>query len=64
MDRLLPRPLAYMGTLVGVVVLGSAAAASAQGLQNLALGLRFRNYVPAMLGHTNRFEVADRTGMD
>jgi hypothetical protein len=60
MDRLLPGPLAYLGTAVGVVVLGSAAAASAQGLQNLALGLRFRNYIPAWLGRTNRYEVAYR----
>lgn len=60
MDHLLPRPLAYLGTVVGVIVLGSAAAASAQGLQNLALGLRFRNYIPAFLGHMNRYEVADR----
>lgn len=60
MDRLLPSPLPYLGTLVGMVVLASAAAASAQGLQNLALGLRYRNYIPAVLGRRNRFEVADR----
>jgi nucleotide-binding universal stress UspA family protein len=59
MDRLLPRPLSYAGSLIGIVVLGSAAAASAQGLQNLALGLRYRHYVPALLGERNRFEVAD-----
>lgn len=59
MDLLLPAPLAYAGTLVGVLVLGSAAAASAQGLQNLALGLRYRNYIPARLGQRNRFDVAD-----
>ena len=59
MDVLLPRPLAYAGTLVGVLVLGSAAAASAQGLQNLALGLRYRHYIPAKLGQRNRFDVAD-----
>ncbi len=60
MDRLLPRPMAYAGTLVGIVVLLSAAAASAQGLQNLALGLRQRHYVPASFGQRNRFDVADR----
>ncbi len=60
MDRLLPRPLPYLGTFVGVIVLASAAAASAQGLQNLALGLRYRNYIPAFLGRRNRYEVADR----
>ena len=60
MDRLLPPPLPYIGTLVGVIVLASAAAASAQGLQNLALGLRYRNYIPAFLGRRNRHEVADR----
>jgi nucleotide-binding universal stress UspA family protein len=60
MDYLLPAPLAYAGTLVGVVVLLSAAAASTQGLQNLALGLRHRHYVPAAFGQRNRFDVADR----
>ncbi len=58
MDQLLPAPLPYLGTLVGIVVLGSAAAASAQGLQNLALGLRFRHYIPAFWGERNRFDVA------
>ena len=42
------------------MVLGSAAAASAQGLQNLALGLRYRHYVPARMGQRNNFDVADR----
>lgn len=60
MDRLLPAPVAYAGTLVGIVVLLSAAAASAQGIQNLALGLRHRQYVPASFGQRNRFDVADR----
>ncbi|MBX7222814.1 MAG: universal stress protein [Blastocatellia bacterium] len=60
MDRLLPAPLPYIGTLIGIIVLGSAAAASAQGLQNLALGLRYRHYIPAALGQRNRFDVADK----
>ncbi len=60
MDQLLPAPLPWIGTLIGVLVLGSAAAASAQGLQNLALGLRYRNYIPAWLGIRNRFDVADK----
>ncbi len=60
MDRLLPAPLPYLGTLVSVLVLGSASAASAQGLQNLALGLKTRNYIPASLGQQNRFGVADK----
>ncbi|MEO6447189.1 MAG: universal stress protein [Gemmatimonadaceae bacterium] len=60
MDRLLPSPLPYLGTLVGVLVLGSAAAASSQGLQNLALGLRYRHYLPPQLGQRNRFDVADK----
>lgn len=59
MDKLLPRPLPYLGTLIGIVVLGSAAAASAQGLQNLALGLRYRHYIPARMGQRNAFDVAD-----
>jgi nucleotide-binding universal stress UspA family protein len=60
MDILLPTPIAYMGTLVGIAVLGSASAASAQGLQNLALGLNNRNYIPQIIGQRNRFEVADK----
>jgi nucleotide-binding universal stress UspA family protein len=59
MDYLLPAPLPYLGTLVGIAVLMSASAASAQGLQNLALGLRERRYIPPRLGQPNRYEVAD-----
>jgi nucleotide-binding universal stress UspA family protein len=59
-DRLLPTPIAYLGTLIGVAVLLSASAASAQGLQNLALGLRDRHYIPAFIGQRNRFDVADK----
>jgi len=59
MDQLLPQPLAYLGTLVGIAVLLSAAAASAQGLQNLALGLRYRHYIPSRIGQRNFFDVAD-----
>jgi len=60
MDRLLPAPLPHLGTAIGIIVLASAAAASAQGLQNLALGLRYRHYIPAILGQRNRFDVADK----
>jgi len=60
MDQLLPAPLAYLGTLVGIAVLLSASAASAQGLQNLALGLNNRHYIPAVIGQRNRFDVADK----
>lgn len=60
MDKLLPSPLPYIGTLIGVIVLASASAASAQGLQNLALGLRYRNYIPAALGTRNKYDVADK----
>jgi nucleotide-binding universal stress UspA family protein len=60
MDQLLPDPLPYLGTLVGIAVLMSASAASAQGLQNLALGLKLRNYIPPVLGNQNQFEVADK----
>ncbi|MDE3201807.1 MAG: universal stress protein [Acidobacteriota bacterium] len=59
MDKLLPAPVAYFGSFIGIVVLASAAAASAQGLQNLALGLRYRHYVPARMGQRNDFDVAD-----
>lgn len=60
MDALLPASLAYAGTLVGIAVLMSASAASAQGLQNLALGLAARHYVPAFIGQQNQFDVADK----
>ncbi|MEW5871793.1 MAG: universal stress protein [Chloroflexota bacterium] len=60
MDRLLPAPLPYLGSLVGVIVLMSASAASAQGLQNLALGLKERHYIPPAFGKLNPYEVADR----
>lgn len=60
MDKLLPAPLPYIGTLVGIAVLMSASAASAQGLQNLALGLSERRYVPPLLGQRNQFQVADK----
>ena len=59
MDKLLPSPLPQIGTLVGVLVLLSASAASAQGLQNLALGLKDRHYIPSVLGQRNRFDVAN-----
>ncbi len=58
MDYLLPEPLPYLGTLISVAVLMSASAASAQGLQNLALGLKERRYIPLSLGEPNRYEVA------
>ena len=38
----------------------AASAASAQGLQNLALGLHERHYIPRYLGERNKFEVADK----
>jgi len=60
MDQLLPPPLPYLGTLVGIAVLLSASAASAQGLQNLALGLKDRHYVPDVIGQRNKFDVADK----
>ncbi|MBL6966071.1 MAG: universal stress protein [Anaerolineales bacterium] len=60
MDVLLPEPLPYIGTLVGIAVLMSASAAAAQGLQNLALGLSERRYVPPSLGQRNQFQVADK----
>lgn len=60
MDYLLPQPLPYLGTLVGIAVLMSASAASAQGLQNLALGLKERRYLPPILGEPNQYQVADK----
>ena len=60
MDVLLPQPLPWVGTIVGIAVLMSASAASAQGLQNLALGLNERNYIPHIIGQRNEYEVADK----
>jgi nucleotide-binding universal stress UspA family protein len=60
MDQLLPAPLPLIGTMIGIVVLMSASAASAQGLQNLALGLKERHYIPPFIGQQNRFDVADK----
>ena len=60
MDLLLPKPLPLIGTLVGVAVLMSASAASAQGLQNLSLGLKERRYIPPTFGKVNQFGVADK----
>ncbi|CAN5558268.1 hypothetical protein BH10ACI1_BH10ACI1_03140 [soil metagenome] len=60
MDALLPSWASYLGTLTGIAVLLSACAASAQGLQNLALGLRYRHYIPASFGQQNKFDVADK----
>jgi nucleotide-binding universal stress UspA family protein len=58
MDAVLPHWLSYTGTFIGIAVLLSAAAASAQGIQNLALGLRARHYIPAKWGQRNKFDVA------
>ena len=58
MNQLLPVWASYLGTLIGVAVLLSACAASAQGLQNLSLGLRYRHYIPASYGEQNTFDVA------
>ncbi len=60
MDKLLPAWASYLGTLTGIAVLLSACAASAQGLQNLALGLRHRHYISANFGQQNKFDVADK----
>ena len=60
MDKLLPVPLPYLGSLVGVFVLMSACAASAQGLQNLSLGLKERHYIPPAFGALNHYEVAGK----
>jgi nucleotide-binding universal stress UspA family protein len=60
MDKLLPKPLPYLGSLVGIFVLMSASAASAQGLQNLALGLKERHYIPPAFGAVNHYEVAGK----
>lgn len=59
MQRLWPAPLTWVGTVVGVVVLASVAAASAQALQNLNLGLRNQRYAPAFLAQRNQADVPD-----
>ena len=60
MDQLLPQPIAYFGSFVSIIVLMSACAASAQGLQHLSSGLAKRRYLPHNFGKTNRFGVADK----
>ncbi len=60
MDQLLPKTVAYLGSLVSIFVLISACAASSQGLQNLSLGLAERHYVPKEFSLRNQFEVADK----
>ncbi|MBA3631253.1 MAG: universal stress protein [Acidobacteria bacterium] len=60
MDKLLPAWASYGGTIIGVAVLLSACAAAAQGIQNLALGLRYRHYVAADLGQRNKYDVAGK----
>ncbi len=59
MNALLPAWASYAGTLIGIAVLLSACAAAAQGIQNLALGLRYRHYIAASLGQRNKYDVAD-----
>ncbi len=60
MNALLPTWASYTGTIIGIAVLLSACAAAAQGIQNLALGLRYRHYVAADLGQRNKYDVAGK----
>jgi nucleotide-binding universal stress UspA family protein len=60
MQLLFPAPLAWLGTGIAVVALLSVAAASAQAVQNLSLGLRNRRFAPAFLAQRNRADVPDR----
>ncbi|MGI8885110.1 MAG: universal stress protein [Pyrinomonadaceae bacterium] len=60
MNALLPAWASYLGTLIGIAVLLSACAAASQGVQNLALGLRYRHYIAASLGQRNKYDVAGK----
>ncbi len=60
MNTILPTWASYLGTIAGVAVLLSASAAAAQGVQNLALGLRYRHYIAADLGQRNKYDVAGK----
>lgn len=60
MNALLPAWASYLGTLIGIAVLLSASAAAAQGVQNLALGLRYRHYIAASMGQRNKYDVASK----
>lgn len=60
MNQILPVWASYLGTIAGVAVLLSASAAAAQGVQNLALGLRYRHYVAASFGQRNDYDVAGK----
>lgn len=59
MQRFWPAPLAWLGAAVAIVALLSVAAASAQALQNLSLGMRSQRYAPAFLAQRNRADVPD-----
>ena len=61
MDFLLPKPLAYFGSLVSIFVIMSACAASSQGLQNLSMGLTARRYLPESFGLINSFGVTSKS---
>lgn len=60
MNQILPAWASYLGTIAGVAVLLSASAAAAQGIQNLALGLRYRHYIAASFGQRNKYDVAEK----
>jgi nucleotide-binding universal stress UspA family protein len=60
MAALLPGPLSWVGVVAAAAVLLSTAAASAQALQNLSLGLRTRRYAPVFLAQRNPSGVPDR----
>lgn len=60
MQTLLPGPLSWLALLIAAAVLLSAAAASAQALQNLSLGLATRRYAPSFLAQRNRAGAPER----
>ena len=60
MQTLLPGPLRWLALLIAAAVLLSAAAASAQALQNLSLGLATRRYAPSFLAQRNRAGAPER----
>ncbi|HNS01479.1 MAG TPA: universal stress protein [Anaerolineae bacterium] len=60
LQALLPGPLIWLALLIATALLLSAAAASAQALQNLSLGLATRRFAPSFLAQRNRAGAPER----
>ncbi len=61
MDALLPAPVAWLGTWIGVAVLLSACATAIQGIAHLSHGLSHRHYLPTTFGRPNHHGISTST---